>query len=100
MSKIESSNGIVEEIRRFIAAEFLLDDHTNGLKDTDLLFEGGIIDSAGAITLVLHLETCYGIRITDDELFPENFATIELIGRFVEQKRQLANSSVTRSNDT
>lgn len=99
MSKIEHSDGILAEIRRFIATEFLLDDHTNGLKDTDLLFEGGIVDSAGAITLVLHLETCYGIRITDDELFPENFATIELIGRFVEQKRRLTTTSVPGSTD-
>jgi acyl carrier protein len=99
MSRIESHGAIIEEIRRFIATEFLLDDQTNGLKDTDLLFEGGIVDSAGAITLVLHLETCYGIKISDDELFPENFATIELIGRFVERKKRLNTSPIARSNE-
>jgi acyl carrier protein len=89
MVTIKSSDGILEEIRQFVAVQFLLDDNTNGLKDSDLLFEGGIIDSAGAITLVVHLEQRYAIEILDEELFPENFATIERIAEFVERKRLL-----------
>jgi acyl carrier protein len=78
---------ITEDIRRYIASEFLLDDRSDDLKVTDLLFEGGIIDSAGAITLIMHLEQCYDVEIKDEELFPDNFATIEHIVRFIERKK-------------
>ena len=83
---IESVGRITEDIHRYIASEYLLDDQSDDLKVTDLLFEGGIIDSAGAITMIMHLEECYDIEIKDEELFPDNFATIEHIVRFIERK--------------
>jgi acyl carrier protein len=76
------------ELRHYISSEFLLDDQCDHLEATDLLFEGGIIDSAGALSLVAHLETEYKITVTDDELFPENFATIEHIVHFIQRKKR------------
>lgn len=87
MNRIDSTTAIANEVRRYIAAEFLLDDRENGVQDTDLLFEGGIIDSAGAISLIMFLEQSYDIEISDEELFPHNFATIEHIVKFIKRKK-------------
>jgi acyl carrier protein len=76
-------------IRGFIEEEFLLSSGPTLLADDDLLFEGGIIDSVGAVTLVCYLEETFGIRINDDELFPENFATVGHITRFIQRKKSL-----------
>jgi acyl carrier protein len=73
-------------IRAFILSEYLNGSPESALHDDDLLFESGIIDSTGAIALVLFLEERFGFMITDAELFPHNFASVERIHRFVESK--------------
>jgi acyl carrier protein len=76
------------EIRRFILAHFLPGDDEKDLQDDDLLFESGIIDSAGAMTFVSFLEEYFGIEVLDEELFPENFATVTDIVKFVQFKTE------------
>ncbi len=87
MTIVHTNNKVTAELRQFISSEFLLSDNTNGLKNDDLLFESGIIDSVGAMTLILHLEKRFTIQIQEEELFPDNFATIEHIVRFISKKQ-------------
>lgn len=86
MTTVNTNNKVKKELRQFISSEFLLTDDTNGLRNDDLLFESGIIDSVGAMSLILHLEKKFAIQIKDEELFPENFATINHIARFLSIK--------------
>jgi acyl carrier protein len=74
------------EIRAFILSEYLNGSPDSALLDDDLLFESGIIDSTGAVALVLFLEERFNFTIADAELFPHNFASVEHIHRFVESK--------------
>jgi acyl carrier protein len=74
------------EIRNFIISNFLSRNSEGGLHDDDLLFESAIIDSAGAMTFIFHLEGYYGIQILDEELFPENFASVNHILQFLKGK--------------
>ena len=57
------------------------------LHDDDLLLEGGVIDSGSVITLVGFLEDRFGIQVRDEDLFAENFATVERIAAFVMKRR-------------
>ena len=50
--------------------------------DTDL-FEAGILDSLAFIDLVMYLEQDFGIRISAEELEPENFRSSSRIADFV-----------------
>jgi acyl carrier protein len=75
-----------QEIRRFILSAFLSGGSEEELGDDDLLFESGIIDSTGALELVVFLEQRYGIQVRDEELFPKNFASVEKIHAYVELK--------------
>jgi acyl carrier protein len=73
------------EIRRFIADRFLFGDDKK-LGDDDSLLEAGIVDSTGVLELINHLEERYGIKVSDDELVPENLDTIAGIAAFLARK--------------
>ena len=77
---------VISEIRNIILAYFLPGVDDQGLKNDDLLFEDGIIDSAGAMALVSLLEERYHIQILDEELMPENFASINHMAPFIRSK--------------
>ena len=84
--EMQKAQIIKSEIKNYILSNFLPGDEEDSLQDDDLLFEGGIIDSAGAMTFICFLEERYSIRILDEELFPENFASVNHIIRFVLKK--------------
>ena len=51
------------------------------------------IDSLGLIRLVSFLESDLGIRIEDEELLAENFATLRSLGALLETKAKTADVS-------
>ena len=53
----------------------------------DSLFLSGVLDSFSLVDFVTLLETECGIRISDDELRPENFDTLAKVEAFVERAR-------------
>ncbi len=50
------------------------------------LFEAGIIDSMGVLTLVTWLEETYGFSVDDDEVLPENIDGIGALVRYIGRK--------------
>jgi acyl carrier protein len=83
---IPDTQTITKKIRQFIFLHFLPGVGEEELKNADLLFEDGIIDSAGAITLIQLIEEHYEIDVMDEEMLPENFASINHIALFIEKK--------------
>lgn len=77
---------IQETIREFIYKGFPAA-RSKRIQDHDLLLENGIIDSLGVLDIVAFLEAQFGLKISDDELELEDFASIETLARFVERKR-------------
>lgn len=51
------------------------------------------IDSLGLIRLVAFMESDCGIRVEDEELIAENFATMRSLSQLIEQKSQNAQAS-------
>ena len=87
MNKADSTApAVVGEVRAFILTRFPMA-KSRGVGDSTLLLEEGIIDSLGILDIVTHLEDAYGIQVGDDELNPENFASIAALATFVERKR-------------
>jgi acyl carrier protein len=84
-----SSNIFKRQIRQFILSNFLPGDGQERLRNDDLLFEGAIIDSGGALTLICFLEETYGFKVLDEELFPENFASVNHIVAYVSKKKKI-----------
>jgi len=75
-------------IKKFIQTELIRGRNHADLKTTDNLIETGIIDSLGIQKLLAYLETSFSIHISDDELIPDNFQTIEAISTFLRDKKK------------
>jgi acyl carrier protein len=76
---------IEREIRNYLVENFLFG-RADGLReDTALL--GGVIDSTGAVELIMFLQNRFAITVEDDEIAtPENFDTLKNVVSFVERK--------------
>jgi acyl carrier protein len=81
---------IENEMRTFIADNFLFRDDIDQLAGDQSLLAGGLIDSTGALELVAFLESRYGFEIADAEVTPENLDTIDALVAFVASKAALA----------
>lgn len=76
-----NNNDTAGQIRTFVLARFPIA-AKKGLKNTDSLLESGIVDSLGILEIVAFLEKEFGITISDEELVPENFESIESLAKF------------------
>jgi acyl carrier protein len=81
------------EIREFLTANYLLGEDPAALPGDSSLIEAGLIDSTGVLELVGFLEEQFDVRITSEELVPENLDSIDNIVRFVERKLATAGAS-------
>ena len=81
-----------QDIREFLASNYFLGDDPSELSGSASLIEAGLIDSTGVLELVGFLEERFGLRITNEELLPENLDSIDNIVAFVTAK--LASSEV------
>lgn len=79
------NTGTGQRIKNFVMSQFPLA-RQRAVQDADALLDGGIIDSMGILDLVHFIESGFSITISDEELMPENFQTIEKITSFVETK--------------
>jgi acyl carrier protein len=50
------------------------------------LLEEKIIDSLGILELISFVEETFNIEVPDEDIIPENFATIEKLTRYVEDR--------------
>jgi acyl carrier protein len=76
---------VKERIRGFVLEKFPLA-RTRRVKDSDELLESGIVDSLGILDLVSFLESDFGLSISDEDLMPENFRSVDSMATFTEQK--------------
>jgi acyl carrier protein len=66
-------------INDYISRELVQDPALLPLADGASLLESGIIDSLSLLRLVVFLEERFGITVGDEDLLPENFASVETI---------------------
>jgi len=84
---MSDSNEPDRQIRSFILGKFPAA-KKRGLNDELPLLETGIVDSLGVLDVVGFLEQTFHIKIDDDELIPDNFASIRCMVAFVEKKKR------------
>lgn len=76
---------VVEEITRIIQ-ELARARRIAEVRPRDNLLAQGVVDSLAIVKLTLVLEERFPIRITDEDVVPENFRDIESLSRFVQSK--------------
>ncbi|MCE2883859.1 MAG: acyl carrier protein [Planctomycetaceae bacterium] len=81
-----------ESVRRFLASRFLFDPDAEIDPRASLLGEG-VLDSTGAMDLVLFVEEEFGVGFADEELIPANLDSIERVVAFIARKRTAASEA-------
>lgn len=76
----------VARIQQYINSSFVRPGGRPVGPDESLL-DSGMLDSVGIAELIVHLEMEYGIRVTDEEIIPDNFETVERVAALVDRKR-------------
>ena len=76
---------MVKKIRAFVVENYLFGEEGT-MGNDDSFMETGIIDSTGILELVRFLEATFGVKITDEELIPDNLDSINKIVAYVEAK--------------
>ncbi len=77
---------VEQRVRQFIVENFFVTDPSS-IDDDTLLVTNGIVDSTGMLEVIGFLEEQFGIRISDQEMTPENLESVSRIARFVASKR-------------
>jgi acyl carrier protein len=78
---------VENEIRNFIAENFLFGNREKLPGDDDSFLQKGLIDSTGILEVISFIEEKFGISVEDDELVPENLDSIRSLTGFIGRKR-------------
>lgn len=76
-----------QTLKKFIQEKLTADPQAEELDDNESLIERGIIDSMGLMQTVLFIEEQTGVRVPDEEVLPDNFASLSSIERMVDRLR-------------
>lgn len=74
----------IEQLRSFISEITFTD--IEKIKEDTLIFEEGIFDSLGFLSLISFLDEEFGVEVGNDELSEENFESINAIAAFIAKK--------------
>ncbi|MEZ5105551.1 MAG: acyl carrier protein [Draconibacterium sp.] len=77
----------IEQLRNFISEITFTD--IEKIKEDTLIFEEGIFDSLGFLSLISYLDEEFGIEVKNDELVEENFESINAIAAFINSKKEI-----------
>jgi acyl carrier protein len=84
--KEDAVSDIEDRLRRFIVTELSWEGDLAAIPDDYELIKSDVLDSLGVQQVVALVEEEFGVEIADDELVPENFATLRAIGDLVRSK--------------
>ncbi len=79
---------ILKDLEKVLLTEIAVDLGKRSLEPDEDLLEQQVIDSLGIMKLILFMEETFGIKVDDVEIVPENFQTLNMMVKFVEQKKQ------------
>ena len=74
-------------LRDFIAENILFSSDGYPYEDEVSFLDNGILDSMSVMDLVLFSENEFGVSISDSEITPENFDSIQRLSNYIRQKQ-------------
>lgn len=83
---------VKEQIRAFVAENFLFSANGFDLSDDASFLDEGVVDSTGTLELVMFVEETFGIEVGDHEIEPENFDSVNKLAAYIARKENLVAS--------
>jgi len=81
------SQTLEDRVRDFVLKKFPIA-RKNGVKAEEKWLESGMLDSLGILDLVHFLVSEFSIPVSDEELIPENFQSLDAVVNFVRKKSE------------
>ena len=78
---------VENEIREFLASNFMLQADASELAPDASLTATGVIDSMGVLELIMFLEEQFGLSVPDEDAVPEHLDSVAGIVRYVELRQ-------------
>lgn len=80
----------IKELKKFLFSEIVIgsEEGKQSIRAEDDLISSGAIDSMGILKLAAFMEKQFGIKITDEDMVPDNFRTLNRLHKFIESKRK------------
>ena len=78
-------SSVEERIRLFLADRFLFDPEAR-IDPKASLIGSGILDSTGAMELVMFIEEQFRFEVADNELIPDNLDSIDKVAAYIGRK--------------
>jgi acyl carrier protein len=78
-----ATSDLAASVREFVLKQFPLT-RKHRIQNSDPLLESGMIDSMGMLEIVGFIERTYGFTVSDEDLVPENFQTVDAIAGFIQ----------------
>ena len=77
---------IKDQIRKYIARNLLFSDNGFKYDDNASFLEEGIVDSLGIMDLVCFIEETFGLTVTDEDLTPDNFDSVNKLANYIQHR--------------
>ena len=77
---------IKDQIRQYIARNLLFSDTGFKYDDDASFLEEGIVDSLGIMDLVCFIEETFGLTVTDEDLTPDNFDSVNKLANYIQHR--------------
>ena len=78
----------VNEIKRFVVAEFAPDVTADKLDEDYDLLDSGVVDSLGLLRLIAWVGYRYALPVADMDLVPDDFRSVHAICDFIAEARR------------
>ena len=78
---------VENEIREFLAGNFMLQADASELTRDASLTATGVIDSMGVLELIMFLEERFGLSVPDEDAVPKHLDAVAGIVRYVELRQ-------------
>lgn len=78
---------VKEQIRRYVAENFLFSDNGFELDNDESFLEAGVVDSLGVLELVTFVEENFDVQVADEEIVPDNFDSVDRLADYIGRKR-------------
>ena len=87
MNTATDTKGVESQIREFIAKNLLYSTEGFTYADDASLLREGVIDSLGVVELVAFVQTCFGVKVDQQDVIPDNFDSVTRLAAYVRSKQ-------------
>ena len=82
-----NNNGVNETLRSYIAENILYSSKGFPYSDDTSFLENGIVDSMNMMEIVMFVEEKFGVAVTDEDITPDNFDSVNRLADFIRRKK-------------